>query len=63
MINDMYYDIIRLAASKKNMSRKSLYLLKGIMFYPFLKKAARMSAASESVTGSNQAGDDIYPLF
>ncbi len=57
-------DIVRLALSKKRLSQKACYILQGIIFAPFIIYAERKSKKiGQDVTESNQAGDDVYPLF
>ena len=56
-------DIIRFSTAQKTISRKTAYLLKGLLFAPFLSRAAQKVTAADTVSASSQAGDDIYPLF
>jgi hypothetical protein len=60
---ELLKDIIRFSASQRTLSRKAVYLVKGLLFAPFLARVVRKTAADEAVSGMSQAGDDIYPLF
>jgi hypothetical protein len=60
---ELLKDIIRFSASQKTLSRRAAYLVKGLLFAPFLSRLARKAAADDAVSGMSQAGDDIYPLF
>jgi len=57
-------DAIRLAARKKTIKQRFIYIIKGIVFLPFLvidlKKTSRSKDDSASLSAS---GDDVYPLF
>jgi hypothetical protein len=63
MKSELFNDIVRFAMTRKSFLKKSLYLFEGILFAPFLDKASRRAAGDETVSGTSQAGDDIYPLF
>lgn len=54
---------LRLASSKKGLSRKIIYLLQGIIFTPFLVYEEKKQRKEGQALDSNQAGDDVYPLF
>jgi len=56
-------DIFRFSTAQKSISRRTAYLIKGLLFAPFLSRVVRKAAADDSVSGMSQAGDDIYPLF
>jgi hypothetical protein len=56
-------DIFRFSAAQKSLSRRTAYLIKGLLFAPFLCRVVRKAAADDAVSASSQAGDDIYPLF
>ena len=56
-------DIVRFSAAQKSLSRRTAYLIKGLVFAPFLSRVVRKAAADNTVSGMSQAGDDIYPLF
>ena len=56
-------DIVRFSAAQKSFSRRTAYLIKGLLFAPFLSRVVRKAAADDTVSGMSQAGDDIYPLF
>ena len=56
-------DIFRFSAAQKSLSRRTAYLIKGLLFAPFLSRVVRKAAADNTVSGMSQAGDDIYPLF
>ena len=60
----MMKTIVRFSAAQKRWSGKALYLLKGLLFAPFLiRTLGGKRMRDESVSASSQAGDDIYPLF
>jgi hypothetical protein len=60
----MMKTIIQLSSAQKRWSGKALYLLKGLLFFPFLiRKLDGKSMRDEAVSASSQVGDDIYPLF
>ena len=60
----MIKTIVRFSSSQKRWSGKALYLLKGLLFFPFLIRTLNgKSMRDESVSAASQAGDDIYPLF
>jgi hypothetical protein len=56
-------DIIRFSRTQKTFPSRAAYLVKGLLFAPFLSRFARKAAADDTVSGMSQAGDDIYPLF
>ena len=56
-------DIVRFSAAQKSLSRRTAYLIKGLVFAPFLSRVVRKAATDDAVSGMSQAGDDIYPLF
>lgn len=57
-------DLIGFAGSRVSLALKIKYALLGCVFLPFLVKHLLSSATKESDSSiSNQAGDDIYPLF
>lgn len=56
--------VIKLANNKKNQNDKIYFLIKGIIFTPFLlkdlKDAKQMDIANSHL---HEVGGDIYPLF
>jgi len=60
---ELLKDIVRFSGAQKTLSQRAAYLIKGLLFAPFLSRVARKSAADDAVSGASQAGDDIYPLF
>jgi hypothetical protein len=64
MIADgMLKNVVRFAAAQKTLSGKAVYLIKGLIFAPFMSRMAGPAAADDGVSSTSQAGDDIYPLF
>lgn len=64
MIADgMLKDVIRFAAVQKSLLQKAAYLIRGLIFIPFMSRMAGKAASDDSAASASQAGDDIYPLF
>ena len=56
--------ILRLAMSKPGMRRRIAYLIRGLLFYPLLRREERQrSDAAREAADAGAAGDDVYPLF
>lgn len=57
-------DIFVLANRRKNSRDRKVFILQGLIFFPFLKweelKAGRKNNDEDSLSA---AGDDVYPLF
>jgi hypothetical protein len=62
MKSQLFVDLIRFSASKKNKFERCKYIFFGLIFYLFLLKDFSVEKHIKSETAS-QAGDDIYPLF
>lgn len=60
---DILRDIVRFSGTQKTFRLRAAYLFKGLLFVPFLSRFTPKAAADDAVSGSSQAGDDIYPLF
>ena len=60
---ELLKDILRFSGAQKTLRQRTVYLIKGLLFAPFLTRAVRNIAADDAVSGMSQAGDDIYPLF
>jgi len=56
-------DIVRLAATKKNVFNKIAYLFMGLIFLPVLIIEKRRSKEKDHRASDSLAGDDVYPLF
>jgi hypothetical protein len=61
--SELLNEIIRFAMTRKGISEKSVYLIKGLLFAPFLDKLPRKAGGGDTATLTSEAGDDIYPLF
>lgn len=59
----MVRGIISLAMSKTTPVARAKYLLKGIVFLPFLALADRRRRTGDDMAKTIEAGEDIYPLF
>ena len=62
MKSQLFVDLIRFSATKKNKAERCKYFFLSVMFYLFLLKDFAVEKYINSDTAS-QAGDDIYPLF
>lgn len=62
MKSQLFVDLIRFSATKKNNSERCKYIFFSVIFYLFLRKDFTVEKHISSETTS-QAGDDIYPLF
>ena len=61
---DIFRDTMLLAFSKKTFAGKLSYLLKGLLFLPFLSRNLMgTKGRDKSALTNSEAGEDIYPLF
>ncbi|MFD2206851.1 hypothetical protein [Kiloniella antarctica] len=64
MSSSLKENMMKMAMSKNTWRLRLVYLLKAMVYYPFLiieeKKKKAMSGMSSSVSTE---GDDVYPLF
>ena len=56
-------DIISLAMSKNTGGKRARYLIKGMIFLPFIALGAKVFRRDDELTKKIEAGEDIYPLF
>ena len=56
-------DVMKLAARKKNLNDRLGYILKGIIFLPFLMHDLAKTKKENNPTSLSASGDDVYPLF
>lgn len=59
----MLKEVICFAAVQKTFLQKAAYLIKGLLFIPFLSRMTGRAASDDRISSTSQAGDDIYPLF
>jgi hypothetical protein len=59
----LFVDLMRFALSKKNTKERLRYVVLSMLYYAFLSHAISAGEKGGSSALSNQAGDDIYPLF
>ena len=62
MKSQLFVDLLRFSANKKNKFERCKYIFFGLIFYLFLLKDFSVGKQIKPETAS-QAGDDIYPLF
>jgi hypothetical protein len=63
-IKELLRDVVVFASAQKSPVQKMAYLVKGIIFSPFLFIAfKRMAVVGKETSLAGQPGDDIYPLF
>lgn len=63
-IRKLSVEITLLAFHKKSLKVKIGYLLKGMLFMPFIvKDTIKSERKGDMSTSMSAAGDDIYPLF
>ena len=56
--------IIRFSLSKQTFFERALYLVRGLVFAPWLLGGVSGQATRDQTAAAiGQAGDDIYPLF
>ena len=64
MVYPLIRDIVALARSKASWRESFLYLLRGIIFLPFLSRHFAHSGGTQKEAGGIAPQfDDIYPLF
>lgn len=64
MAMDTLRDTMLLASSKRTLGKKTLYLLKGLVFLPFLiNESKKVAVKDRAALAMSEAGEDIYPLF
>ncbi len=60
--NTLFGDIINFSLQKQTWAEKTILLLKGFLYYPFLKQEIKEKTQTSS-THLHEAGEHIYPLF
>ena len=56
-------DIMKLATRKNNLNDRLKYILKGVIFLPFLIHDLARTKKENNSTALSASGDDVYPLF
>ncbi len=63
MRHNSFKAIIGLALSRRTLTERAWYLMKGLAFSWWLVKGTSGQTTSDAAAAIGQAGDDIYPLF
>ena len=57
-------NILLLANRQKTAKKKLLYIVKGILFLPFIEiELIKTNRSENDETSLTASGDDVYPLF